>query len=77
MKLYAGTTKQFRADAPMLRIAEKLRAESTVNTGERPGRSDVASRQNSLVPRSVLVDQAQLNSDRVLLLIGSAGKHQW
>jgi len=27
MKLYAGTTEQFRADAQMHRIAEKLRAE--------------------------------------------------
>jgi len=26
MKLYAGTTEQFRADAQMHRIAEKLRA---------------------------------------------------
>ena len=27
MKLYAGTTEQFRADARLHRIAEKLRAE--------------------------------------------------
>jgi hypothetical protein len=33
MKLYAGTTEQFRADAQMHLIAEKLRPESTTRIG--------------------------------------------
>jgi hypothetical protein len=36
MKLYAGTTEQFRAGAEMHRIAEKFRAEYTVQIGHRP-----------------------------------------
>ena len=48
MKLYAGTTEQFRADARMHRIAGKLRAESTAQIGHRPAPSEGASWQNSL-----------------------------
>ena len=55
MKLHAGTTEQFRADAQMHRIAEKLRAEYTTQIGHRPAASEVASWQNSLMVRSVLV----------------------
>jgi len=36
MKRYAGTTGQFRADARMHRIAERLRAEYTTEIGHRP-----------------------------------------
>jgi hypothetical protein len=43
VKLYAGTTEQFRADARMHRIAEKLRAEYTTHIGHRPAPSEVAS----------------------------------
>ncbi len=43
MKLYAGTTEQFRADARMHRIAENLRAEYTTQIGHRPAPSAVAS----------------------------------
>ena len=48
MKLYAGTTEQFRADAQMHRIAEKLRAEYTTQIGHKPSPNEVASWQNSL-----------------------------
>ena len=41
MKLYAGTTEQFRADARMHRIAEKLRAELT---GHSPTSTENAAR---------------------------------
>ena len=37
VKLYAGTTEQFRADAQMHRIAEKLRAEYVAQIGHKPG----------------------------------------
>ncbi|MCV0377392.1 hypothetical protein [Microbacterium sp.] len=37
MKLYAGTTEQFRADTQMHRIAEKLRAEYAAQIGHKPG----------------------------------------
>ena len=47
MKLYAGTTEQFRADTQMDRIAEKLRAEYTAQIGHKPGPAEVASWQNS------------------------------
>jgi hypothetical protein len=61
MKLYAATTEQFRADARMHRIAERLRAEHTTQIGHRPAPSEVASWQNSLMALSMLVDQAELN----------------
>ncbi len=67
MKLYAGTTEQFRADARMHRIAEKLRAEYTTQIGHRPAPSEVASWQNSLMALSMLVDQAELNDHGVIL----------
>jgi len=67
MKLYAGTTEQFRADARMHRIAEKLRAEYTTQIGHRPPPSEVASWQNSLMALSMLVDQAELNDHGVIL----------
>ena len=54
MKLYAGTTEQFRADTQMHRIAEKLRAEYMAQIGHKPGPSEVASRQNSLMALSML-----------------------
>lgn len=53
MKLYAGTTEQFRADARMHPIAEKLRAEYTTQIGHRPAPSEVASWQNSLMERQL------------------------
>ena len=58
MKLYAGTTEQFRADTQMHRIAEKLRAEYVAQIGHKPGPSEVASWQNSLMALSMLLDQA-------------------
>ena len=67
MKLYAGTTEQFRADARMHRIAEKLRAEYTTQIGHNPPPSEVASWQNSLTALALLVDQAQLNDHGVIL----------
>ena len=67
MKLYAGTTEQFRADAQMHRIAEKLRAEYTTQIGHKPAPSEVASWQNSLTALALLVDQAQLNDHGVIL----------
>ena len=67
MKLYAGTTEQFRADAQMHRIAEKLRAEYTAQIGHRPSPNEVASWQNSLMALSMLVDQAALNDHGVIL----------
>ena len=36
MKLYAGTTELFRADAQMHRIAEKLTAEYMAQIGHKP-----------------------------------------
>ena len=65
--VYAGTTEQFRADARMHRIAEKLRAEYTTQIGHRPAPSEVASWQNSLMALSMLVDQAELNDHGVIL----------
>ena len=67
MKLYAGTTEQFRADAQMHRIAEKLRAEYTTQIGHKPAPSEVASWQNSLMALQLLLDQAQLNDHGVIL----------
>jgi hypothetical protein len=67
MKLYAGTTEQFQADAQMHRIAEKLRAEYTTQIGHRPAPSEIASWQNSLMALSMLVDQAELNDHGVIL----------
>jgi hypothetical protein len=61
MKLYAGTTEQFRTGARMHRIAEKLRAECTIQIGHRPSPNEVASWQNSLMALSMLVDQAGLS----------------
>ena len=66
MKLYAGTTEQFRADARMHLIAEKLRAEYTTQIGHRPAPSDVASWQNSLMALSMLVDQAEMHDHGVI-----------
>ena len=67
MKLYAGTTEQFRADAQMHRIAEKLRAEYTTQIGHKPAPSEVASWQNSLTALALLVDQAELDDHGVIL----------
>ncbi len=67
MKLYAGTTEQFRADARMHRIAEKLRAEYTTQVGHRPAPSEVASWQNSLMALSMLFNQAERNDHGVIL----------
>lgn len=67
MKLYAGTTEQFRADGQMHRIAEKLRAEYTTQIGHKPPPSEGASWQNSLMALSMLVDQAELNDHGVIL----------
>ena len=67
MKLYAGTTEQFRADAQMHRIAEKLRAEYTTQIGHKPSPNEVASWQNSLMALQLLLDQAQLHDHGVIL----------
>jgi hypothetical protein len=67
VKLYAGTTEQFRADTQMHRIAEKLRAEYTTQIGHKPGPSEVASWQNSLMALSMLLDQAELTDHGVIL----------
>src|SRR5688500_14513323 len=50
----------------MHRIAEKLRAEYTMQIGHRPAPSEVASWQNSLMALSMLVDQAELNDHGVI-----------
>jgi hypothetical protein len=49
MKLYAATSEQFRADAQMHRIAERLRAEYTTQIGHLSAPSEMASRQNGLM----------------------------
>jgi hypothetical protein len=49
VKLYAGTTEQFRTDARMHRIAEKLRAEYTTQIGHKPAQSVYNAWQNSLM----------------------------
>ncbi|HWO99008.1 MAG TPA: hypothetical protein VNL74_00035 [Methylococcus sp.] len=67
MKLYAGTTEQFRTDARRHRIAEKLRAEYTTQIGHRPAPSEVASWQNSLMALSMLIDQAELDDHGIIL----------
>lgn len=67
MKLYAGTTEQFRADTQLHRIADKLRNEYIAQIGYRPAPSEVASWQNSLMALSMLVDQAELNDHGVIL----------
>ena len=67
MKLYAGTTEQFRADARMHRIAEKPRAEYTTQIGHSPPTGEVTAWQNSLMALSMLVDQAELNDHAVIL----------
>ena len=67
VKLYAGTTEQLRTDTQLHRIAEKLRAEYVAQIGHKPGPSEVASWQNSLMALSMLVDQAELNDHGVIL----------
>ena len=67
MKLYAGTTEQFRVDARIHRIAEKLRAEYTTEIGHRRAPSEVASWQNSFMALSMLVDQAGASATRSCL----------
>ena len=67
MKLYAGTTEQFRADAQMHRIAEKLRVEYVAQVGHKPAPSEVHAWQNSLMALQLLLDQAKLNDHGVIL----------
>jgi DUF2075 family protein len=67
VKLYAGTTEQFRADAQMHRIADKLVAEYVTQIGRKPAPSEVHSWQNSLMALSMLLDQAELNDHGVIL----------
>ena len=67
MKLYAGTTEQFRTDARTHRIAEKLRTEFTAQIGRKPAGSEFNAWQNSLMALSMLVDQAELNDHGVIL----------
>ena len=62
MKLYAGTTEQFRTDAQLHRIADKLRIEYVAPIGYKPGPGEVASWQNSLMALSMLLDQAEPHS---------------
>ena len=66
MKLYAGTTEQFRADAQMHR-PEEASAEYTAQIGNKPSPNEVASWQNSLMALSMLVDQAELNDHGVMV----------
>jgi hypothetical protein len=67
LKLYAGTTEQFRTDARMHRIAEKLRSEFTAQIGHKPASSEFNAWQNSLMALSTLVDQAELKDHGVIL----------
>ena len=67
MKLYAGTTEQFRADAQMHRIAEKLRGGYTTQIDHRPAPSKVNAWHNSLVALSMLVGEVELNDHGVIL----------
>ena len=67
MKLYAGTSEQFVADANLNRIAEKLRNEYIVVMGHRPGAAEFASWQNSLARLSMLIGQAKLFDHGVIL----------
>jgi len=66
-ELYAGTTEQFRADARMHRIAEKLRAAYTAQIGHKPPPGEVHAWQNSPMALSMLVDQADPNDLGVIL----------
>ncbi len=66
MRLYIGTTEQFRADTQMHRIAKKLRAEYTTQSGPRPAPSEVASWQNRVMTLPMLLDQAELNDRGVI-----------
>jgi DUF2075 family protein len=67
LKLYAGTTEQFLADARMHRIAEKLRVEYVAQIGHKPGSAEFGSWQNSLTSLALLIDQAELNDHGVIL----------
>ncbi|MCV0402636.1 MAG: hypothetical protein K5924_02880 [Chloroflexi bacterium] len=55
MKLYAGTTEQFRTDAHLHRIADELRTEYVTQVGHRPGPAEVAAWQNSFMALSMLL----------------------
>jgi hypothetical protein len=65
VKLYAGTTEQFRTDARMHRIAEKLRAEYTTQIGHKPAQSEYNAWQNSLMALSMLVDLRDVGALRL------------
>jgi DUF2075 family protein len=67
MKLYAGTTEQFMADAQMHRIAEKLRAEYVAQIGHKPGGAEFNAWQNSLTALALLIGQAKLEDHGVIL----------
>jgi hypothetical protein len=67
VKLYAGTREQFRTDAQLHRIADKLRNEYIAQIGYKPGPSEMASWQNSLMALSMLIDQAELTDHGVIL----------
>ena len=67
MKLYAGTSEQFRTDTQLNRISEKLRNEYVAQIAHRPGPSEMASWQNSLMTLSMLLDQAELDDHGVIL----------
>ncbi len=67
MKLYAGTTEQFMADAHMHRIAEKLRNEYIAVVGHKPSGNEFNSWQNSLSALALLIDQAELEDHGVIL----------
>ncbi len=64
---HAGTTEQFRKDAQLHRIAEKLQTEFVAQVGHKAAPSEVHAWQNSLSALSMLLDQAQLNDHGVIL----------
>ena len=59
--------EQFRKDAQLHRIAEKLQTEFVAQVGHRPAPIEVHAWQNSLGALSMLLDQAQLNDHGVIL----------
>lgn len=67
MKLYAGTTEQFRIDTQMHRIAAKLQTAYVAQVGHKPGPAEFNAWQNSLMALSMLIDQAELTDHGVIL----------
>jgi hypothetical protein len=67
LKLYAGTTEQFRTDAQLHRIADKLQNEYIAQIGYKPGPGEMNAWQNSLMALSMLIDQAELTDHGVIV----------